>query len=144
MVRHIVAPEGESLGWEINFNLGMNGVAIDVWRYFKARNRSRGPSAHPLHISLESAAYEGGNPLDATERAELLAALLRALALLPPKQAEAIRRHDLEGETYAEIARSEGKDDGGTIRARRNEGLRKLGLQLSYFNETDEPTERDR
>lgn len=140
MIRHIIAREGESLAWESAFDLALSGVAIDVWRYFQARGHSRSPAAHPQATPLDYEPDQRDDPLTVTERAEARAAVLRVLSMLPHKQAEAIRRYDLQGETYEEIGISLGIQ-ADTIRARRNAGLRRLGLELSAFKETDEPKE---
>jgi RNA polymerase sigma factor (sigma-70 family) len=140
MIRHTRALKGHSVLWETSFKTAMSGIAKDVEDWFSARERSRRPDrSHPEYESIEFAPppSRAPDPLLATEEAELRAAIAQALGRLPEVEADAVRRVDLNGESFASIARDLDVDE-GTIRQRRTRGIKRLGLHLDPFRNAAE------
>jgi RNA polymerase sigma factor (sigma-70 family) len=140
MIRHIRALKGHSVMWETSFGVCMYGIASDINDWFQARERSRHPDrSHPEYESIEATPplSRAPDPLLATEEAELRAAIAQALSRLPEVEADAVRRVDLNGESFASIARDLDVDE-GTIRQRRARGINRLGLHLDPFRDAAE------
>lgn len=100
--------------------------ALDLWRSDQARARA----TERLMGAAAAEAHVGGDPADAAARADLRAAVRRALLALPDAQREALVLAHWGGLTMSEIAHRTGVPL-GTVKGRLRLGLEKLAASPS-------------
>lgn len=113
---------------EASFRTWARRIAVNRALNRLRRRKARPAGALPNTELLVDSRSEA--PIRGLERAELQAAVRVAIDSLPPDQALALRLHDIEGMTYAEVAAAT-EVPPGTVMSRIHYARRKLRDKLS-------------